>query len=87
MNSKKIDPLLLALAHVLRQHRRAQRLSQEELAFRAGRSMRYVSLLEGGKHQPTLETLNQISRVLDIPLSRLISEAENIVAASKTADG
>ncbi|WP_243261431.1 helix-turn-helix domain-containing protein [Sulfitobacter dubius] len=85
MNSKKIDPLLLALAEVLRRHRRAQQLSQEELAYRAGRSMRYISLLESGRHQPTLDTLNRISGALEFPLSQLISEAEEVVAASASS--
>jgi len=76
MKLKKHDPLLSALAKVLRQHRHSQSLSQEEVAHRAGRSMRYVSLLESGKHQPTLDTLNRISGALGITLSQLIAEAE-----------
>lgn len=38
--------------------------------------MRYVSLLERGKHQPTLDTLRRMSDVFDMPLSQLILEAE-----------
>jgi len=38
--------------------------------------MRYVSLLETGKHQPTLDTLRRMSSVFDMPLSQLILEAE-----------
>ncbi len=45
------DTFLLAYARVLRRHRKNMELSQEELAFRAGLSMRYISLLESGKHQ------------------------------------
>ncbi len=76
MDSTHIDPLLSALASVLRKHRRALNISQEELAHRAGRSMRYVSLLETGKHQPTLDTLRRMSGVFGVPLSQLILEAE-----------
>ncbi|WP_448329138.1 helix-turn-helix domain-containing protein [Sulfitobacter sp. M13] len=76
MDSTHIDPLLSALASVLRKHRRALNISQEELAHRAGRSMRYISLLETGKHQPTLDTLRRMSSVFDVPLSQLILEAE-----------
>ncbi len=86
MTEKKIDPFLTALANALRRHRHVQRLSQEELAHRAGRSMRYVSLLESGKHQPTLDTLNRISKALDLPLSQLIAEAEDAIAENGALD-
>jgi len=87
MVSSHIDPLLNALAFILRKHRVARHLSQEELAHRAGRSMRYVSLRETGKHQPTLETLRRISGVFDVPLSQLIYEAEKHVATTITQQG
>jgi len=80
MDTTHIDPLLTALASVLRKHRRALNISQEELAHRAGRSMRYVSLLERGKHQPTLDTLRRMSDVFGMPLSQLILEAETHIS-------
>jgi transcriptional regulator with XRE-family HTH domain len=70
------DPLINALAKVLRRHRQAAGLSQEELAFRAGRSMRYISLLESCRHQPTLDTLKKLSDGLNISLGSFVTEIE-----------
>ncbi|KRW97776.1 helix-turn-helix domain-containing protein [Paracoccus sp. MKU1] len=71
------DTFLLAYARVLRRHRKNMDLSQEELAFRAGLSMRYVSLLESGKHQPSLGTMKALADALDTSLTAMIGEAEN----------
>lgn len=42
--------------------------------------MRYVSLLERGKHHPTLDTLRRMSDVFGMPLSQLILEAETQIS-------
>ena len=76
MVARNPDPLINALANVLRRHRQAAGLSQEDLAFRAGRSMRYISLLESSRHQPTLDTLKRLSDGLNIPLGRFVTEVE-----------
>lgn len=68
--------ILNAFAKVLRQHRTRVGLSQEELAHRAGLSMRYVSLLEGRKHQPSLATLDALARSLDLTLTAFIAEVD-----------
>ncbi|UXU74563.1 helix-turn-helix domain-containing protein [Paracoccus sp. SMMA_5] len=67
----------MTYARVLRRHRKDLNLSQEELAFRAGLSMRYVSLLESGKHQPSLSTMKALADALDTNLIAMIGEAEN----------
>lgn len=70
------DPLLKAFACVLRQKRQAAGLSQEALAHNVGMSMRYISLLENCRHQPTLDTLKRLSEGLGLSLSQLIVEIE-----------
>jgi len=51
---------------------RARRgLTQQELARRAGISKPYLSQIETGKRQGTVETLNAIARALDVPLDVL----------------
>ena len=70
------DPIVEAYATVLRMRRREAGLSQEQLAHRAGLSMRFISLLEGSRHRPTLVTMHKIAEALDLPLSKMIRQAE-----------
>lgn len=51
-----------------REHRR---LTQQELATRAGISKPYLSQLETGKRQGTVETLSALARSLAVPLDVL----------------
>ncbi|WP_243375162.1 helix-turn-helix transcriptional regulator [Geotalea sp. SG265] len=46
-------------------------LTQQELATRAGISKPYLSQIETGKRQGTVETLSAIARALDVPLDVL----------------
>lgn len=46
-------------------------LTQQELADRAGISKPYLSQIESGKRQGTVETLAAIARALDVPLEVL----------------
>jgi DNA-binding XRE family transcriptional regulator len=46
-------------------------LTQQELADRAGISKPYLSQIESGKRQGTVETLGAIARALDVPLDVL----------------
>jgi len=51
-------------------------LSQEKFADKVGISMRSVSLLETGKQQPTLTTINNIAKALGIKPSELLALIE-----------
>ena len=46
-------------------------ISQGELADRAGLDRSYLSLIEGGKRKPTMETLQTISEALEMPFPLL----------------
>ena len=46
-------------------------LTQQELAEKAGISKPYLSQIETGKRQGTVETLSALARSLDIPLDML----------------
>lgn len=78
---KTVDPIIEAFATVLRKRRSIAGLSQEELAARAGVSMRFVSTLEGAKYKPTILTMQKLATALEIPLSEMIREAEGIMRA------
>jgi len=55
-------------AKLWREHRG---MTQQELAKRAGISTPYLSQIETGKRQGTVETLSAIARSLDVPLDAL----------------
>lgn len=53
---------------LLREWRRARRLSQADLAADAGLSSRHMSCIETGKAQPSRDAIERISEVLELPL-------------------
>ncbi|MBS1884326.1 MAG: helix-turn-helix transcriptional regulator [Actinobacteria bacterium] len=52
--------------------RQARKLSQENLAESAGIHRTQISLLEGGRRQPLLETLVRLAGALDVPVETLL---------------
>lgn len=61
---------------VVRQLREATGLSQEELAEQAGLHRTYISLVERGRRNITVDALSQIAEALGVYPSRLIADAE-----------
>jgi transcriptional regulator with XRE-family HTH domain len=47
-------------------------LSQDELAKRIGKSVSYVSLIEHGKRDPVVSTVEEIASALGVPMSLLM---------------
>lgn len=47
-------------------------MSQENLAYRAAIHRTQISLIEGGRRQPRLETLVKLAGSLEVPVSALI---------------
>ena len=68
-----------ALGHVVRYTRARQGLSQEELGFRTKLHRNYVGAIERGEINPTFRVLIKLARGLDLPLSELIREQEEVV--------
>jgi transcriptional regulator with XRE-family HTH domain len=60
----------------IRDRRTAARITQEELAERAGLHPTYVSMVERGVRNPTLDVAAQIARALKVKLPRLTKEAQ-----------
>ena len=59
-------------------------LTQEELAYRAAMDRTYLSDIERGIRNPTVEMLSAIATVLDVPLVVLLvpkEQAEAVAAA------
>jgi transcriptional regulator with XRE-family HTH domain len=65
------DPSLVALSGRIRELRRAARITQEQLAVRAGISLAFASMLERGARGASIETLAKVGRALGVPLAEL----------------
>lgn len=57
-----------ALANAIRELRSRRRLTQEEVADRAGRSRKFVAELEGGRRASSFEGVAAVLHALDIPM-------------------
>jgi len=60
----------------VRQRRMAASLSQEVLAERAGLHPTYVSMVERAVRNPTLDVSAGIAEALEVPLPKLVKEAQ-----------
>lgn len=58
----------------IKRFRKLAGLSQYELAAKAKITRNYLSLLEGGKREPSMAKVKEISRILKIPVSILLLE-------------
>lgn len=72
------NPEILAEAFgaVLRDARNERGLSQEDLGFESGYHRTYISLLERGLKSPSLLTIFELARALDIRPSELLTRVE-----------
>lgn len=67
----------------LRKRREELRLTQENLAEKAGLSYTFISQLERGEKEPSLRTAHKIARALKTSIDVLISEKESDEIATK----
>lgn len=58
----------------VRKARLAKGWSQEHLAFEAGLQRSYISELETGKRNPTLDVVEAIARVLEVKVADLLDQ-------------
>ncbi|HZV75155.1 MAG TPA: helix-turn-helix transcriptional regulator [Conexibacter sp.] len=70
------SPELRALGRAARYLRARRELSQERLGRRAGLHRNYVGAIERGEINPTFRVMLKLTRGLDVPLSKLISDYE-----------
>jgi len=54
--------------------RKANRLTQDELAIKTGIERPNIARIEAGKHYPALETLDKISEALGVPVADVVSK-------------
>lgn len=68
-----------AFGVILRRHRKAANLSQEQLALQCDLDRTYIGMLERAERQPSLTTVFVICAVLNIKPSTLIKDVELII--------
>jgi len=56
-----------------------QKISQERLSQESSLDRSYISLLERGLRQPSLTTLLQLAKALDVSASELILKVEELL--------
>jgi transcriptional regulator with XRE-family HTH domain len=66
-----------AFGRVLREYRLKSTLSQEDLALAAGIDRTFVSLLERGKRQPSLQTIFRLAKVLGVSPATLVAKTSS----------
>jgi type I restriction enzyme S subunit len=62
-------------------------LTQEDLAYRAEVSVRFISFLETGKRQPSLSALAAVSKGLGQPITALVMETERRIGVDMQPTG
>jgi transcriptional regulator with XRE-family HTH domain len=61
----------IAFGRHLKQLRESRQLTQEELAFKSGTHRTYISLVERGERNITLDTLYRLSKALNVSAATL----------------
>jgi len=69
--------LKIAFGRVVRQRRIDIGLTQEQLGFEAELRRTYISIIELGQQQPSLNTIFKLARALQISPGRLIGLVED----------
>ena len=68
--------LSAAFGKTLRRLRLSRGLTQEELGFESGLRRTYISSLELGEKQPSLQTIEKIAPVFGLTVSKFMAEVE-----------
>ena len=77
---QNVTDIKIDLAQRVRTLRQERGLTLRELAQKANISLRFLSSTEAGKANPSLSTLHDLSKALDVSLSSLVRANENATA-------
>lgn len=72
----------VAFGRVLRRRRVDAGWSQERLALESGLARVFVSWMETGRKQPTFQTMLKLAAAIGCSAGDLVTEAEELLAAS-----
>lgn len=59
--------IIMEIGHALKICRSSRKLSLDDVADRSGLSQSYISMIESGKREPTLSSLEKIAKALAVP--------------------
>jgi transcriptional regulator with XRE-family HTH domain len=74
----------MSLGAEVRRRRKAQKLTLEKLAEKAGLTPHYLSTVETGKRDPSVSTLLALARGLGVPPGDLLVAAQDISPQAHT---
>ena len=74
MSDKQLALLLANISRNVKTARKAIKLSQEKLALEAGIDRTYVSQIERGVCNPSLEVLTKVAKVLGVTVQELLAK-------------
>ena len=74
---KKVDGLNIIIGKTVKELREGKNLTQEQLAELCDTSAVYISEIERGVKNPTIQAMMVIANALGIELSQLIKALEN----------
>lgn len=80
MVSARSAPFRKAFGEAVRNFRLKRGLSQEKLSFESGLDRTYISGVEVGVRNPTIELVERLARALATKPSKLLVEAERLLA-------
>ena len=70
------DEFTLVVGKVIREERKRVGFTQEELGFETDLQRNYISLMELGRHQPTVSTLFKLAKALKTTPNELVLAIE-----------
>ena len=71
--------------HIVRKHRKARFLTQEQLAEKSELAPKMISLIERIQRNPSVNVADSIARGLNVPLWRLVKDTEDLRREMTTA--
>jgi len=73
-----------SFAQAVQQRRIAAKVSRQALAQKAGLHQTYIGLIERGISNPSLDAAHAIAEALEVPLSKLVIEAEALFGRTES---
>ncbi|TKH22865.1 helix-turn-helix transcriptional regulator [Bacillus wiedmannii] len=66
----------MSVPYNIKRYRKEKKMTQRELAEKANISRSYLGDIEGGRYNPSLDTLNTIAKALNVNINSLLTDSE-----------